>query len=289
MEAKIRIVEISPKLNVFKNNSNDIISISFISDNYSIKIEDIEKAIINNDTIIINLKELKDSKGKNNIQPIKYSLIKNNNNIISTGEFTPTEGVMWYKLNEIRNNMSKESLITSSTSNGNIKNNNNMSRRAHNLSDSNNSYIIGPMNNHYSKNNFNQLTNNSSLTLLKIKFAINFLNKKQNSTKNNTSTNINHYFTIKNNNYTKEPSENSSNYNENLFDKDIFNEEDFTIIESDINKVNKKNKGLTTSKRHNKPNKFSSGKQTKRFSKTKIRFYLKSKSISIRRLRKCRY
>ena len=66
---------------------------------------------------------------------------------------------MWYKLNEIRNNMSKESLITSSTSNGNIKNNNNMNRRAHNLSDWNNSYTIEPMNNHYSKNNFNQLTN----------------------------------------------------------------------------------------------------------------------------------
>ena len=135
MEAKIRIVEISPKLKVFKNNSNDIISISFISDNYSIKIEYIEKAIINNDTKIINLKELKESKGKNSFQPIKYSLIRNNNNIISTGEFTPTEGVMWYKLNEIRNDMSKESLLTSSTSNGNIKNNIITNRREHNLSD----------------------------------------------------------------------------------------------------------------------------------------------------------
>ena len=271
MEAKIRIVEISPKLKVFKNNSNDIISISFISDNYSIKIEDIEKAILSNDKIIINLKELKDSKGKNNIQPIKYSLIRNNNNIISTGEFTPIEGVQWYKLNEIRNNISKESLITSSTSNGNIKNyNNNMSRRAHNLSDWNNSYTIEPMTNHYSKNNFYQLTNNSSLTI-KIKLSINFLNKKHISTKNNTSTNINHYFTIKNNNYTKEPSENSSN-NEILLDKEIFNEEDFTIIDSDSNKVKEKNKVLTTSKRLNKSNKFSSGKQTKRFSKKKLDF-----------------
>ena len=51
------------------------------------------------------------------------------------------------------------------------------------------------MNNHYSKSNFNQLINISSLIILKIKFAINFLNKKY-TTKNNTSTNINHYFIL---------------------------------------------------------------------------------------------
>ena len=278
MEAKIRIVEISPKLKCFKNNPKDIISISFISDNYSVIIEDIEKAIISNDKIIINLKEIKQSKNKNIFQPIKYSLIRNNNNIITTGEFTPTEGVKWYNLNEIKNNMSKESLITSSTSNGNIKNNN-INRRARNLSDSHNSYANEPMNNFYSKNNFNKLTNNSGLTILKIKFAINIINTNTNINVNKNNKNYNHYNSIKSNNYTKEPSENSSKYDEILFDKDIFNEEDFTITESDISKLNPKNKILTTSKKFNNQKKISSGIQTNKFSKKKLNFILNQNQI----------
>ena len=99
MEAKIRIIEVSPKLKCFKNNPKDIISISFVSDNYSVKIEDIEKAITSSDKIIVNLKE---SNSKNKYQPIKYSLIRNNNNIIATGEFIPSEGIKWYKLNEVK-------------------------------------------------------------------------------------------------------------------------------------------------------------------------------------------
>ena len=70
MEAKIRIIEISPKLKLFKNNSKDIISISFISDNYSVKLENVEKAILSNEQIIISLKEVKDHKNKNIMQAI---------------------------------------------------------------------------------------------------------------------------------------------------------------------------------------------------------------------------
>ena len=266
MEVKIRIVEISPKLKSFKNNPKDIISISFISDNYSVKIEDLDKAILSNDKIIINLKELKESKNNNIFQPIKYSLIRNNNSILSTGEFTPTEGVKWYKLNEIKNNISKESLVTSSTSNGNIKNNNNTNknRRTHNLSDSHNAYSNEPMSNYYSKNNFNQLTNSSALTILKIKFSINFLNKNANSNNNN-----NHNLIKKN---TKEASESSSKYDEIIFDKDIFGEEDNTITELDNSKLNQKNKGLTTSKKFNNQTVFSNGIQSKKISKKKIDF-----------------
>ena len=162
--------------------------------------------------------------------------------------------------------MSKESLITSSTSNGNIKNNN-INRRARNLSDSHNSYANEPMNNFYSKNNFNKLTNNSGLTILKIKFAINIINTNANINVNKNNKNYNHYNSIKSNNYTKEPSENSSKYDEILFDKDIFNEEDFTITESDISKLNPKSKISTTSKKFNNQKKISSGIQTNRFSK----------------------
>ena len=87
MEAKIRIIEVSPKIKSFKNNPKDVISISFISDNYSVKIEDLEKAITSNDKVIVNLKETKNKNNK--YQPIKYSLLRNNNNIIATGEFIP--------------------------------------------------------------------------------------------------------------------------------------------------------------------------------------------------------
>ena len=274
MEAKIRIVEVSPKLKCFKNNPKDIISISFISDNYSVKIEDLEKAISSNDKIIVNLKE---SKNKNNkYQPIKYSLIRNNNNIIANGEFIPSEGIKWYKLNEIKNNISKESLITSSTSNGNIKNGNNKNnlptnRRAHNLSDSHNSYQIEQINNFNSKNNFNKLNNNPSLPI-KIKLSINLSNKKNSTKKIINANNNNHYNSIINNNYTKEPSENSLKYDELILEKDIFNEEEFTITESDITRKIPNKKNSTTSKKFNNQKKFSSGFQSKRLSKNKINF-----------------
>ena len=273
MEAKIRIIEISPKIKCFKNDPKDIISISFISDNYSVKIEDLEKAIISNDKVIVNLKE---SKNKNKYQPIKYSLLKNNNNIIATGEFIPSEGIKWYKLNEIKNNMSKESLITSSTSNGNIKNNNNFTanRRVHNLSDSHNSYANEPLNSFISKSNFNKLNKNSGLTVIKIKFSINLSNKKVFSNKKNINqNNNNHYNSIINNNYTKEPSENSSKYGEILLDKDIFNDEEFTITECELSRINQKKNIATTSKKLNNQKKFTSGLQSKRFSKKKINFH----------------
>ena len=90
MEATIRIIEVFPKLKCFKNNPKDIISISFIFDNYSVKIEDVDKAIASSDKLIVNLKE---SKSKNKYEPIKYSLIRNNNDIIANGEFIPAEGI----------------------------------------------------------------------------------------------------------------------------------------------------------------------------------------------------
>ena len=259
MEAKIKIVEVFPKLKYLKHNPKDIISISFISDNFKVKIADLEKAIISNDKIVINL-----IKKKNFIQPIKYALILNKNNIIATSEFTPTEGVKWYKLNEIKNNISKESLITSSTSNGNIKNNNNsrINFRNHNLSDfNNNNLVFESLNNFHPKRNVNNLNNNNSSTnKIKIKFSISF-SKMNNSNKNFKN---NHYNNIRNNNYTKEPSLNSSKDEKFLLDKerDNFILKDFTITESDISKINTKNKSISAKKIGNQ--KFLSGEVTKR-------------------------
>ena len=283
MEAKIRIIEISPKLKLFKNNSKDIISISFISDNYSVKIEDVEKAILSNEQIIISLKEIKDHKNKNIIQPIKYSFIRNNNNILGKGEFIPTEGIKWYKFIEKNNNVTKETHITPSTSNGNIKKNNLIvSRRAHNLSDSHNSYAKEPFSSTVSKNNLNKLNNsNSLLSIMKIKLAINIINKKIISNKKLTNTN-NRYNSIKNSNYIKEGSDNSSKYDGSLLDKnrDIFNEEDFTIEESDLSKFNQKTKVPTTSKKIYNQKTFYSGINTKRFSKKQFNFNSNQKSLA---------
>ena len=121
MEAKIRILEIFPKIKSMKDNPKDIISISFLSNDNSLKIENIEQSIIKNEKIIINLKG---QNAKKNL--IKCLLSRNNSNIIASGEINLEEGLNWYKLNEVKNNIiSKESLITSSTSNGNIYNINN--------------------------------------------------------------------------------------------------------------------------------------------------------------------
>ena len=124
MNAEICIVEVSPKLKHLRNNLTDIISIYFITDNYSIKKEDAEKAIINKEKIIIPLKETKN-------KSIKCSLIRNNN-IIGKGEFVPVEGLKWYTLNDNKNNTSLESLITSSTSNANIKSGENLKNKKNN-------------------------------------------------------------------------------------------------------------------------------------------------------------
>lgn len=234
MEAKIRIVEISPKIKLLKTSPKDIISISFFYDNCLEKIGDVEKSIKNNDKITISLNDSKESKNK--IQPIKFTVVRNENNRIGTGEFIPVEGIKWYKLNDIHNNISKESLITSSTSNGNIKINN---RKSHNLSDYRNSHTNEQINNNCKKNNSNHLC--SPVNTIKIKFAINILNKKLNKKIMNHNSHNNHYNTIINNNYTNEPSENSK-YEEFLFDKnkDIFKEEDFTLIDSENSKLNQK-------------------------------------------------
>ena len=223
MEAKVRIIDISPKPKNFKNNSKDILSLSFISDNYSVKIEDIEKAIITNEKIIIIIKEL-----KNKIQPIKYSLIRNNNDIIASGEFIPCEGINWYKLNDVKNNMSKESL-TSSTSNGNVKNN----PRMNNFSVSkSNSYI------REKSNNFNSKSNLKSSIIIKIKLSINISSRIINSPKNKK-------------NYTKELSVYSSKDDDTFFykERDIFNDDDFTVTESNLSKFNTNKKLLTSLKK----------------------------------------
>ena len=73
MELKVRIIEIFPKIQTIKNNQKDVISISFETNDYFRKIENIEESIIKNEKIIINLKDQNVKKNKIN------KLIYNNN------------------------------------------------------------------------------------------------------------------------------------------------------------------------------------------------------------------
>ena len=234
MEAKIRIIEILPKIQTIKTNSKDVISISFISNNIPKKIEDIEQSITKNQKIIINLKN---EKGKNKVI-VKCLLSRKNNNIIASGDLILEEGLNWYKLNEVKNNkLSKESLITASTSNGNIQklnidNNNNI-----------NPYLIGNSPNSLDtnisiENNkfFSSRNSNTPKNEIKIKLMVIFL-KRKNLNKNNILSSI------------KETKDNLTLAKDTSFEKgnDIF---ECTLNDYGSNRLNPKMKILTAEKKN---------------------------------------
>ena len=233
MEAKIRIIEILPKIQTIKTNSKDVISISFISNNIPKKIEDIEQSISKNQKIIINLKN---EKGKNKVI-VKCLLSRKNNNIIASGDLILEEGLNWYKLNEVKNNkLSKESLITASTSNGNIQkvniDNNNI-----------NPYLIGNSPNSLDtnisiENNkfFSSRNSNTPKNEIKIKLMVIFL-KRKNLNKNNILSSI------------KETKDNLTSAKDTSFEKgnDIF---ECTLNDYGSNRLNPKMKILTAEKKN---------------------------------------
>ena len=158
MEAKVRIIEIFPKIQSIKSNPKDIISLSFISNENSTKIENLEQSMHKNERKII--------------------IIKNNQYIIASGEFNLEEGINWYTLKEDKNNvMSKESLITSSTSNGNIIQNINNNPNPYLISNSPNSLEtnISIENNKYFSYANSNLTKEHSI---KIKLMVIFIKRK---------------------------------------------------------------------------------------------------------------
>ena len=224
MEVKLKIIEISPKMQLIKNNPKDIISITFISNNISVKIENIEQSIIKNENITINLKEQDTKK-----QIIKCLLLRNINNIVASGEFNLKEGINWYNLTEIKNNkMSKESLITSSTSNENINKIPYLVSNSPNSLDTNIS--IGD-NKYFSPRNSNLIkSENIKIKLMVIDIKRKSLNK------------------FKNLNSNKEPSDTSFKLKELSFERgtDYF---ECSLNDTDIHKLNPKMKLLTTSKK----------------------------------------
>ena len=260
MEVKLRIIDIYPKIQTIKNNPKDIISISFITSDYSTKIADIEQSMTKNEKFIFKLK----SKNSKN-QIFKCLLLRNINNIICSGEFILEEGLSWYKLNEIKNNtMSKESLITSSTSKGNILNTNgnisqNLDLKSHYLSD-----INLKLENNINLANKNH--NSKKYENIKIKLMVNYI-KRISTNKYNI------------NNTLKEQGETSLRERESSYDKKNDNFES-SICDMDISKINSKVKMFTTNKKNSKIRKsILFGNQTKISSKKKINFNYANKSL----------
>ena len=220
MEAKFRIIEIYPKLQAIKNNPKDIISISFISNDYTKKIGNIEQSIAKNEKNVIYLKS------QNTKKEIIKCILSRNNNIISSGELNLEQGTNWYKLDEIKNNkMSKESLITSSTSNDNFPNIN---------SNINLNLIKGGSSNLSDKDNSNSIKNGSltKTEIIKIKLMVYYIKTK------NT-----------NNNTISEQNESSVRIRDTSFEKGKNNFEN-SIYDMDTTKLNKKIKLMTTDKKN---------------------------------------
>ena len=248
MEAKFRIIEIYPKLQAIKNNPKDIISISFISNDYTKKIGNIEQSIAKNEKNVIYLKS------QNTKKEIIKCILSRNNNIICSGELNLEQGTNWYKLDEIKNNkMSKESLITSSTSNDNFPNIN---------SNINLNLIKGGSSNLSDKDNSNSIKNGSltKTEIIKIKLMVYYIKTK------NT-----------NNNTISEQNESSVRIRDTSFEKGKNNFEN-SIYDMDTTKLNKKIKLMTTDKKNAIKKNLLFGNQTKKMSKNKILFKITNKS-----------
>ena len=96
MEAKIKILEMSPRLPYLKHEITDIFSISFVYEDNIIKIEDLESYI--NKQKFINIIMPNNFKNKMN-----FYLIRNSTNIIGFGELPLANTVKWFNLTEYNN------------------------------------------------------------------------------------------------------------------------------------------------------------------------------------------
>ena len=102
MELKIRLVEITPEIRNFKTLPTDILSLNFIQQNITVKMENIEKFIQTKEFITLYL--------KNNFDKIKYTLLRNNISIIGVGQFIPCSDSKFYRVIDLNNNI-KEKII----------------------------------------------------------------------------------------------------------------------------------------------------------------------------------
>ena len=93
MEAKITIIEISPRLPYLKTVVTDSFSISFLYDDNIIKIEDLESYLSKSEPPYISLPNISQSY-------IYFYLLKNGKYIMGIGEIPLVNSVKWYNLKE---------------------------------------------------------------------------------------------------------------------------------------------------------------------------------------------
>ena len=97
MELNIKILDISPNIKILKIKPTDIISLSLIAENIVVKIDDIEKNILNKENILLILREYSQN------EKIHFNLIRNEATIIGTGKITLVSGSKWYKIFDLIN------------------------------------------------------------------------------------------------------------------------------------------------------------------------------------------
>ena len=101
MELKIRIIEIHPSIDFFKNQPTDKLSMFFICGNISFKIEDIENNIQNKESITVILNQTKLT-----TTPIKFTLLHNDINILGVGQLSPKSDIQWHRITTLKQNLS---------------------------------------------------------------------------------------------------------------------------------------------------------------------------------------
>ena len=111
MNVYIEILEISPRIKYIKNNPTETLSLLLNSGSNSLKINDLEKAIKEQQKINLLISPR---------SAIKLSLIRNNTTVIGITEFMPANETKWLNIKESKNNYRNENLLT--ISNQKVKN-----------------------------------------------------------------------------------------------------------------------------------------------------------------------
>ena len=143
MEIQISILEISPRLKYLKVEPFDTYSIVFIGDNIIKKVNDIEKAILNRELIVLQLKEYNPS------QLINFILIRNKINVVGLGELNVINQIKWFSIKELKE------LLT--------LNKNNESMTPRNMFKSSYNHNPDIMNIFKAINNINSVNNNTNI------------------------------------------------------------------------------------------------------------------------------
>jgi len=178
MEIQISILEISPRLKYLKVEPFDAYSIVFIGDNIIKKVYDLEKAILNKELIVLQLKEY------NPNQLINFILIRNKINIVGLGELNVINQIKWFSIKELKDILTLDKSNGFMTPKNMVKNNCSYKPDIMNIFKTiNNINNINNVNNNSSINNVDNNENNINILninniKLKLKIIIYKDNKK---------------------------------------------------------------------------------------------------------------